>query len=169
MNPKPKLNAKEKRQLARMTMLNRKDDGQAVGVAKSEAQKRYDKQQNAAKAADKARAKAVMDDSRQARQRAKRRFLLGLPPTRRKAISEEKQRLITARSDAKQKMLSERQAMYLYELALKNDLQQQEGRYVKAPCYLKTVDKREADRRYRAQAMEMVADMMKAGTVADST
>jgi hypothetical protein len=40
MTSKPKLNAKEKRQLARMTMLNRKDDGQVVGVAKSKAQKR---------------------------------------------------------------------------------------------------------------------------------
>jgi len=89
MTPKPKLTSKEKRQLARMTMLNRKDDGQAVGMGKTEAQKRYDKEKSAAKVTDKARAKAIMDDNRQARKRAKRRFLLGLPPTRRKAISEE--------------------------------------------------------------------------------
>jgi hypothetical protein len=105
LTPKPKLNAKEKRQLARMTIPNRKDNGQAVGMAKTEAQKRYNKQQIAAKADDKARAKAIMDDNRQARKRAKRRFLLGLPTTRRKAISEEQQRLNTERADAKQKML----------------------------------------------------------------
>jgi hypothetical protein len=87
MTPKPKLTSKEKRQLARMTMLNRKDDGQAVGMGKTEAQKRYDKEKSAAKVTDKARAKAIMDDNRQARKRAKRRFLLGLPPTRRKACA----------------------------------------------------------------------------------
>jgi hypothetical protein len=150
MTPKPKLNAKEKRQLARMTIPNRKDNGQAVGMAKTGAQKRYDKQQIAVKADEKARAKAIMDDNRQARKRAKRRFMLGWPPTRRKAISEEQQRLNTERADAKQKMLSESQAIYLQNLALKHDLQQQEGRYVKAPCYLKTADKKEADRRYLA-------------------
>jgi hypothetical protein len=136
-------------------------------MAKTEAQKRYDKQQIAAKADDKARAKAIMDDNRQARKRAKRRFLLDLPPTRRKAISEE-QRLNTERADAKQKMLRDIQRAYLHDLALKHDLQQQEGRYVKAPCYLKTADKKEADRRYLAQAMEMGADLMKAGTLANS-
>ena len=72
-------------------------------------------------------------------------------------------------SEAKQALIRERQeGKYVEKLALKHDLQQQEGRYVKAPCYLKTVDKREADRRYCAQAMEMAADMMKAGTTADS-
>jgi hypothetical protein len=155
MTPKPKLNAKEKRQRDRMSIHNRKDNGQAVGAAK-------------AKVTDKARAKAIMDDNRQARKRAKRRFMLGLPPTRRKALSEEQQRLNTERADAKQQMLRESQEAYLHNLALKHDLQQQEGRYVKAPCYLKTADKKEADRRYRAQAMEMGADMMKAGTIANS-
>jgi hypothetical protein len=48
MIPTPKLNAKENRQRIRMEMLNRpKDDGQAVGDAKSAAQKRYDEQEDA--------------------------------------------------------------------------------------------------------------------------
>ena len=93
---------------------------------------------NAKKAADKAQAKAVMDANCQARRRAKRKFLLGLPSYRcRQAISEEKQKLLIGRSDAKQKMLRERQAKYLEELVLKHDLQQQEGRYIKAPYYLR--------------------------------
>jgi hypothetical protein len=169
MIPKPKLNAKQNRQRKRMEMLNRtKDDGPTMGEAKSAAQKRFDKLENAKRAAVKAQAQAVMDANRQARKRAQRRFLLGLPPTRRKAISEEQQRLNTERADAKQKMLRDIQTAYLHELALKHDLQQQEGRYVKAPCYLKTADKKEADRRYLAQAMEMGADLMKAGTLANS-
>ena len=53
-------------------------------------------------------------------------------------------------------------------LALKHDLQQQEGRYIIAPCYLKAASKKEADQLYHKQAMEMAADMMKAGTIADS-
>jgi hypothetical protein len=74
MTPKPKLNAKENRQRIRMEMLNRpKDDGQAVGEAKSAAQKRSDQQENAKKSADKARAKAVMDANRQARRHARRK------------------------------------------------------------------------------------------------
>ncbi len=90
MMPKPKLNTKEERQRLRLEMLNRpKDDGQAVGEAKSAAQKRSDQQENAKKAADKAQAKAVMDANRRARRQAKRKFLLGLPSSRRKAISEE--------------------------------------------------------------------------------
>ena len=78
-----------------------------------------------------------MDANRQARRRAKRKFLLVLPSSRRQAISEEKQKLLIGRSDAKQKMLRERQAKYLEELVLKHDLQQQEGRYIKAPYYLR--------------------------------
>jgi hypothetical protein len=119
---------KENRQRIRMDMLNRpKDDGQAVGEAKSAAQKRYDKKEGSKKAADKAQ-------------------------------------LITERSDAKQKMLSERQTMYMEELALKHELQQQEGRYIKAPSYPMAASENEADRPYRKQATEMAADMMKAGT-----
>jgi hypothetical protein len=53
-------------------------------------------------------------------------------------------------------------------LALKHDLQQQEGRYIIAPCYLKAASKKEADQLYHKQAMEMAADMMKAGTIADN-
>jgi hypothetical protein len=49
-----------------------------------------------------------------------------LPSSRRKAISEEEQKLITERSDAKQKLLSERQTKHVEGLALKHDLQQQE-------------------------------------------
>jgi hypothetical protein len=169
MTPKPKLNAKENRQRIRMEMLNRpKDDGQAVCEAKSAVQKRYDKKEGAKKAADKAQAKAVMDANRQARRQAKRKFLLGLPTPRRKAISEAELKLITKRSDAKQKMLSESQTKCLEELALKQELQQQEGRYIKASSYPKAASEKEADRLYRKQATEMAADMMKAGTIADS-
>ncbi len=51
-----------------MKILNRpKDDGQTVVEVKSAAQKRYDKQEDAKKAEDKAQAKAVMDVNRQAR------------------------------------------------------------------------------------------------------
>jgi hypothetical protein len=71
-----------------------------------------------------------MEPNRRARRQAKRKFLLGLPSSRRKAISEEEQKLITERSDAKQTLLSERQTKYMEELALKHDLQQQEGRYI---------------------------------------
>jgi hypothetical protein len=71
-----------------------------------------------------------MEPNRRARRQAKRKFLLGLPSSRRKAISEEEQKLITERSDAKQTLLSERQKKYMEELALKHDLQQQEGRYI---------------------------------------
>ena len=68
MIPKPKLNTKENRKCIRMEMLNRpKDDGQAVGEAKSTAQKWYDKQENAKRAADKVQTQAVMDANRQTR------------------------------------------------------------------------------------------------------
>jgi hypothetical protein len=80
MIPKPKLNAKQKRQRLRLEMLNQpKEDWQAVGQANSAAQKRTEQQENAKKAADKAQAKAGLDANRRARMRAKRKVLLGLP------------------------------------------------------------------------------------------
>ncbi len=54
------------------------------------------------------------------------------------------------------------------ELALKHEFQQQEGRYIKVSSYPKAASEKEADRMYRKQATEMAADMMKAGTIADS-
>jgi hypothetical protein len=132
-----------------MEMLNRtKDDGPTMGEAKSAAQKRYDKLENAKRAAVKTQAQAVMDANRQSRKQDKRKHPLGLPSSHRKAISAEDQKLITARFDAKQKMLSARQAGYMEDLALKHDLQQQEGRYIKAPCYLKATSKKDTDRLY---------------------
>ena len=98
-----------------------------------------------------------MDANHQARKRAKRKFLLGLPSDHlvaRRSLRRSR-RLITERSDAKQKLLSERQTKYMEELALKHDLQQQEGRYIKAPCYLKAASEKEADRLYRQQAAEI--------------
>jgi hypothetical protein len=146
-----------------------KDDWQAVVLRQNpRAQKRTEQQENAKKAADKTQAKAVMDANRQARRRAKRKFLIGLRSSRRLAICKEEQKLLTERTDAKQKLLRERQAKYLEELALKHDLQQLEGRYIKAPCYLKAASKKEAAQLYRKEAMEMAAEMMKAGTLADS-
>jgi hypothetical protein len=65
-------------------------------------------------------------------------------------------------------MLIKRQEKNLEELALKHDLQQQEGRCIKARCYLKTASKKEADQLYPKKAMEMAAEMMKAGTLAES-
>ena len=50
-------------------------------------------------------------------------------------------------------MLKERQDKYLEELVMKHELQQQEGRYVKAPRYLYAASKAYADRRYREDAV----------------
>jgi hypothetical protein len=53
-------------------------------------------------------------------------------------------------------------------LVIKHDLQQQEDRYIKTTWYLKTDNKKETDRLYHKQVMEMTTDMMKTGTIADS-
>ena len=55
------------------------------------------------------------------------------------------------------------QEKHLEELALKHDLQQQEGRWIKAPCYLKSDNKKETDQLYRKKAMEMTSEMIKTG------
>ena len=65
----------------------------------------------------------------------------------------------------KQAMLKERQDKYLKELVIKHELQQQEGRYVKAPRYLHAASKAYADRRYVEDAAEKAIEMMQAGTV----
>ena len=66
-------------------------------------------------------------------------------------------------------MLKERQDMYLEELAMKHELQQQEGRYVKAPRYLHAASKAYADHRYREDAVEKAVEMMQAGTIDQSS
>jgi hypothetical protein len=71
-------------------------------------------------------------------------------------------------SEAKQAMLKERQDKYLEELAMKHELQQQEGRYVKAPRYLHAASKEYANRRYREDAVETAVEMMQAGTIDQS-
>jgi len=45
----------------------------------------------------------------------------------------------------------------LEELELNHDLQQQKGRYIKAPPYLKAASEKEADQLYRKTALEMAA------------
>ena len=109
-------------------------------------------------AARKAQAKAIMEENLQARRRAQRRRNQGLTSSRRPAVSE-----------AKQAMLRERQDKYLEELAMKHELQQQEGRYVKTPRYLHAASKAYADRRYREDAVEKAVEMMQAGTIDQST
>ena len=44
--------------------------------------------------------------------------------------------------------------------AQRHELQQQEGRYVKAPRYLYAASKAYADRRYREDAVEKAVEMM---------
>jgi hypothetical protein len=96
MMPTPKLNIKKSGSVyAWKCLIDLRSNWQAVGEAKSAAQKRTEQQENAKKAAEKTQAKAVMDSNRQARRRVKRKFLLGLTSSRRQAISEEEQNLRT--------------------------------------------------------------------------
>ena len=66
-------------------------------------------------------------------------------------------------------MLKERQDKYLEDLVMKYELQQQQGRYVKAPRYLCEANKTYADRRYREDAVEKTVEMIQADTIDQST
>ena len=88
--------------------------------------------------------------NRRARLPARRRWQQGLASSRRPVMSGAKQTLIRERQEGK----------YVEELALKHDLQQQEGRYVKAPRYLQAASKKHVDRRYREDAIEMTVEMV---------
>ena len=52
---------------------------------------------------------------------------------------------------------------------MKYELQQQEGRYVKAPRYLHAASKAYADRHYREDAVEKAVEMMQTGTIDQSS
>ena len=121
-------------------------------------ERRREKEERDKTAATKAQAKVIMEENRQARRRTRRRWKQGLTSSRSPAVSE-----------AKQAMLRVRQDKYLEELAMKHELQQQEGRYVKAPRYLHAGSKTYADRRYREDAVEKAVEMMQAGTIDQST
>jgi hypothetical protein len=99
----------------------------------------------------KATAKAIMEEKRQARREAQCRWRQGMTSSRRSAVLAEKQ-----------VMLKERQDKYLKELVIKHELQQQEGRYVKAPRYLHAASKEYADHRYLKDAAEKAIEMIQA-------
>ena len=121
-------------------------------------ERRREKEERDKTASTKAQAKVIMEENRQARRRARHRWKQGLTSSRRPAMSE-----------AKQVMIRERQDKYLEELSMKYELQQQEGRYVKAPRYLHAASKAYADRHYREDAVEKAVEMMQTGTIDQSS